>query len=619
MDVPAKSSTHTGAAIDREVRRELLAHAVAQAVGSGSAFIVATSIVVALAVWHGRYWAALVIICAATGLWFWRKRIAARVADPRCLASLHRLQWMFSINMMLSGVVWVIALATIFPYLPIGEAVLLLLIIVGAMVVALPVCSMVDWALELYVVPQLVAAVAVCLAMNLLDAPILVAAACLFAFVLMRASRHYRDLGRDAVMRRAASESANTALREANAHIARTNAELQDAMHSAQAAAVAKTRFLANMSHEIRTPINGVLGALELLERHELQPHVRELVEVADRSGRALLGVLNEVLDYARVETRQPAVHREPIALHELLASVHALFHASMHAKGLTTTLEIHPRVPHTILGDALCLRQVLMNLIGNAVKFTSAGSVVVRADVIPGATATLVIEIIDTGIGISAEDQARLFTPFFQADSSDTRAFGGAGLGLAFSKRMVDAMGGVVSLHSALGEGTSIRIELPCVTEEEASPVVAHVAATAPTAANERAAAPIDGASVLLVEDNEVNRLVASEMLFALGLDVREAVNGREAVEAQLRAPAAIVLMDCQMPEMDGFEATRRIREHERTGRLAWAPIIAVTAHVLDGDAERCRAAGMDDYLAKPYGLDDLRAKIERWLPRRS
>ena len=290
-----------------------------------------------------------------------------------------------------------------------------------------------------------------------------------------------------------------------------------------------------------------------------------------------------------------------------------ALFAASAHAQGLTLRMEVDVSVPATMSGDDLCLRQVLMNLIGNAVKFTPTGRVVLKAALDGRRQDLLVIEIADTGIGIAEDDQARLFTPFFQADSSDARMYGGAGLGLAFSKRMMDAMGGHIAIRSELGRGTTVRIALPLVQRVESEAprgVSAHAPAnaTVPRVAQARS-------RVLLVEDNEVNRLVACEMLAALGFAVTEAINGKEALAAHLRAPATLVLMDCQMPEMDGFEATRLIREQERLGRIPWVPIIAVTAHVLDSDAERCRAAGMDDFLAKPYGLDELRKTIARWI----
>ena len=602
--------------IDREARRELLAHAVAQSVGSGPALVVASAIVAVLAAWNGRVLPALSMMGAMALLWYWRWRISRRVADRAyCMAHLSALKSTFRINMACTGFVWVFALVFIFPYLHPAQMVLMLLIVVGAMMVALPVCSMVEGALEWYALPQPLAAGIVGYLHGFIDIPMVIATIGVFTFVMLRTARQYQTLGRDAVLRRLMSEAANDALRDANAQVARTNAELQSAMDSAQAAAVAKTRFLANMSHEIRTPINGVLGALELLDRHPLSNHVRDLVGIAGASARALLKVLNEVLDYADIDMRQPALRSEPVLVRDLLESMQALFRASALAKGVSLQLEVHPVVPQTILGDAMCLRQILMNLIGNAVKFTPAGMVRLRADLDTQRSDRLVIEIVDTGIGIAETDQARLFTPFFQADSSDARAYGGAGLGLAFSKRMVDAMGGQLTIRSALGQGTTVRMALPLTQG-------ASDAAPAPGTQTVPAQAAVDpaewrhaGTRVLLVEDNEVNRLVAREMLATLGLSVTEAINGKEALDSHVRAPATLVLMDCQMPEMDGFEATRLIREQERLGRVPHVPIIAVTAHVLESDAERCRAAGMDDFLAKPYALADLQATLERWI----
>lgn len=618
MNEPPSSPIAGTEGIDREARRELLAHAVAQSVGSGPALVVASTIVAVLAAWNTHVLPALSMTGAMVLLWYWRWRIARRVADRSyCMAHLASLKAAFRVNMASTGLVWVFALVFVFPYLQPAQMVLMLLIVVGAMMVALPVCSMVEGALELYALPQPLAAGVVGYLHGFIDIPMVVATIGVFTFVLLRTARQYQALGRDAVLRRLMSEAANDALRDANAHIARTNAELQSAMDSAQAAAVAKTRFLANMSHEIRTPINGVLGALELLDRHPLSTHVRDLVGIAGASGRALLKVLNEVIEYAGIDMRQPALRNEPVALRELLESMQALFRASAHAKGVDLLLDVHPVVPQTILGDAMCLRQVLMNLIGNAVKFTPSGTVRLRVDLEGQGGDLLVIEIIDTGIGIAEVDQARLFTPFFQADSSDARAYGGAGLGLAFSKRMVDAMGGRLTIRSVLGQGTVARIALPLTPHGSDLAGNARSNSAPAPAVHRDAQSRCAGAHVLLVEDNEVNRLVASEMLATLGLTVTEAVNGKEAVDAHLRAPATLVLMDCQMPEMDGFEATRLIREQERLGRVAHVPIIAVTAHVLESDAERCRAAGMDDFLAKPYALADLQATLERWIVR--
>jgi len=516
--------------VDREVRRELLAHAVVQSVGSGPALVVASAIVAVLAAWNGRVLPALSMMGAMVLLWYWRWRISRRVGDyDDCMAHLVALKSAFRINMACTGLVWVCALVFIFPYLHPAQMVLMLLIVVGAMMVALPVCSMVEGALEWYALPQPLAAGVVGYAHGFIDVPMVIATIGVFTFVMLRTARQYQSLGRDAVMRRVMSEATSAALRDANAHIARTNEELQSAMDSAQAAAVAKTRFLANMSHEIRTPINGVLGALELLDRHPLSAHVRDLVGVAGASARALLKVLNEVLDYAGIDMRQPALRCEPVAVRELLESMQALFRASALAKGVTLQLAVHPVVPQTVLGDA---------------------------------------------------------------------------------------MGGQLTIHSALGRGTTVRMALPLI-QRDADPAPVRAAGEAVATELRSANSPYAGTPVLLVEDNEVNRLVAREMLETLGLSVTEGINGKDALDMHVREPGALVLMDCQMPEMEGFEATRLIREQERLGRVPHVPIIAVTAHVLESDAERCRAAGMDDFLAKPYALADLQATLERWIVR--
>ena len=357
--------------------------------------------------------------------------------------------------------------------------------------------------------------------------------------------------------------------------------------------------------------MNGVLGALDLLGRSELTPAQRTLLGTATSSSEALLTVLNEVLDFSKIEAGRLDLVDEPLALRPVLMSVVDLLSPMAHRKDLALTTEFDPLLPARVKGDAGRIRQVLLNLIGNAVKFTDRGHVAVRAKRARGgsdARALLVVEVEDTGIGIAPEALPRLFTPFFQADQSDRRRFGGTGLGLVISKRLTEAMGGTLGVESTAGRGSTFRVTLPLEA-------LADAPAAVPASPDTDAAPPSLAGKVLLVEDNAVNRMLAVAMLNNLGIEVTESEDGQAALQHLERSHFDLVLMDCQMPVMDGFEATREIRTRERGALAARIPIIAVTANAMSGDAERCLQAGMDAYLAKPYTLESLREALAPWL----
>jgi len=386
-------------------------------------------------------------------------------------------------------------------------------------------------------------------------------------------------------------------------------AALERATAQALAASRAKSEFLANMSHELRTPMTGVLGMLDMVLESGLQPEQREQLLTAKTCAVSLLALLNDILDLSKIEAGKMVLEEVPFDVRRAVAESMDAIRPQARAKGLVLRTAIEGGSPAWVVGDPMRFRQILNNLLSNAVKFTLEGRVELRLRRAgDGDTAPLLIEVSDTGVGIPADKLSAIFEEFTQADGSTARKFGGTGLGLAITRKLVRMMGGEITVESEVGKGSTFRVELPL--REIAGPPGAE-----PAAAAEGALSPEQGAAkaaILVVEDNLINQRVVAAMLKREGYRVETAVHGGEAIEALDRVRPDLILMDVQMPVVDGLEATRRIRANPRWRQV---PIIALTAHAMAGDRELCLASGMDDYLTKPVNRTQLLAAVEKHL----
>jgi PAS domain S-box-containing protein len=439
----------------------------------------------------------------------------------------------------------------------------------------------------------------------------------------------------------------------------RKNVELETALVTTREATQLKSRFLANMSHEIRTPMNGVLGMTDFLLGTDLSSEQQEYAESIKRSATSLLALINDILDISRIEAGKLRLDHVRFSLTTTVQETISLFALQARAKGIEFVSEIPPTFPPAVMGDPERVKQVLTNLLGNAIKFTDSGRIGLTAEFLndTGDRIQVRFTVHDTGIGIPLEHQERVFERFTQADTSSTRKYGGTGLGLAISKQLVELLGGQIGVESEPDRGSRFWFtaffakadhlgDAPAPTVAPTSrkapvkisiPASARPAQTAPTPASAPAGATVSKATplpaksdglakltaatlggnqrILLAEDNEINQKITLRLLQKLGLVADAVMNGREAVEAFAKRSYGLVLMDCQMPIMDGFEATAVIRNRE--GKDRRTPICAVTANAMEGDREKCLAAGMDDYISKPVSLEKLQEAVDRWIHR--
>ncbi len=396
---------------------------------------------------------------------------------------------------------------------------------------------------------------------------------------------------------------------ELEAKVQARTEELALARDAAEAAARAKANFLASMSHEIRTPMNGVIGMVEVLNQTPLNADQRRMLAVVSESSDALIAILNDILDISKIEAGALTLECAPFCLPDLIRNCHELFSPQAAAKSIALEVTPAPGIPDWVMGDSTRVRQMLLNLLSNAIKFTAHGRVGLDVRRVAGSSELISIAVSDTGIGIAAAKQESIFEVFTQAESSTTRRFGGTGLGLSICRRIAAAMHGELLVQSAEGKGSTFTliVPLPVAPEQAAAPALFNTYTNSSEKASRRP-------KILVVEDNAVNRQVASRLLANLGCDVTLAHDGKQGVEAASAQRFDAILMDCHMPEMDGYEATRQILALlGKVGARERTPVIALTANAMEEDQQRCFEAGMSGFLSKPIRIDELRKLLEK------